>query len=146
MTNSTYQPKAKEIVRFRHFYDADKKVLGRLASEIATKLIGKHKKTYSTHLDSGDFVIVVNAEKVTVTGKKEEDKIYYSHSGYPGGLKQRRLWEMREKNPRKIIELAVRRMLPKNRLQADRMARFKVFVGENHPYGSRVEELESRRV
>lgn len=138
MTNSTYQPKAKEIVRFRHFYDADKKVLGRLASEIATKLIGKHKKTYSTHLDSGDFVIVVNASKVVVTGKKEKDKVYYSHSGYPGGLKERTLSEMRAKNPRRIIELAVKRMLPKNRLQADRMARLKVFTGDQHPYQNKV--------
>lgn len=138
MMYKTYQPKIAEITRNWHFYDADGKILGRLATDIATKLMGKHKKTYSTHMDSGDFVVVINAEKIAVTGKKEENKVYYSHSGYPGGLKERRLWEMREKNPKKIVELAVKRMLPKNRLQADRMARLKVFIGAKHPYAIQV--------
>lgn len=130
----TYQPKEKEITRSWHLFDADDKVLGRMATQIATLLIGKHKPTYSPHMDSGDFVVVLNSTKVKVTGNKEEDKIYYSHSGYPGGLKERSLKELRAKNPNEIIELAVRRMLPDNRLRAKRMARLKVFSGEQNEY------------
>lgn len=125
----TYQPKEKEIKRERHTIDAKGEVLGRLATHIATLLIGKHKRNYSAHMDSGDYVTVVKAKEVKVTGKKEKQKVYYSHSGYPGGLKALRLEELREKNPKKIIELAVWNMLPKNRLRKKRMARLSVFAG-----------------
>lgn len=130
----TYQPKAKEIIRNWHLFDAKGKILGRLATEIARILIGKHKKTYAPHLDSGDYAVVVNAKEVAVTGKKEKQKVYYRHSGYPGGLKAARLEEVRKKNPNKIIEHAVWNMLPKNRLRKNRMARLKVFAGEENPY------------
>ena len=96
----TYQPKAKEITRNWHLFDAKGKILGRLATEIARVLIGKHKKTYAPHLDSGDYAVVVNAKEVAVTGKKEKQKVYYSHTGYPGGLKAARLEEVRKKNPK----------------------------------------------
>lgn len=130
----TYQPKETEVTRKWHLFDADGKTLGRIATQIATFLIGKHKPTYSAHMDSGDFVVVLNSVKVKVTGNKEEGKTYYSHSGYPGGLKERSLKELRAKNPNKIIELAVRGMLPDNRLRAKRMARLKVFSGEKNEY------------
>jgi large subunit ribosomal protein L13 len=130
MLQKTYQPKETEIKREWHFLDAKGKVLGRLASQIATLLMGKHKKTYTPHLDMGDWVVVKNAKDVKVTGKKELLKIYYHHSGYPGGLKKVTFAQLREKNPAKIIELAVRRMLPANRLRDKRMKRLKVFVDE----------------
>lgn len=139
----TFQPTPKDVVRFWHVYDAKGKVLGRLAAEVATRLMGKHKRTYSTHMDSGDYVVVINASKVEVTGKKEQDKVYYSHSGYPGGLKARKYSEIKEKNPAKIIELAVKRMLPVNRLRDDRMNRLKVFAEDKHPYQNRVKEQKS---
>lgn len=114
--------------------DAKGKILGRLATEIATKLIGKHKKTYSQHLDSGDFVVVVNAKEVMVTGRKEDQKTYYHHSGFPGGLRQTKLKELRIKAPVRIIEHAVHNMLPKNRLRDERMKRLKVFAEDKHTY------------
>lgn len=125
----TYQPKAKEIKREKHHLDANGEILGRLATKIARLLIGKHKRTYSPHLDSGDFVVVTNAKEVLVTGKKEKQKTYYRHSGYPGGLKAERLEELRARNPKRIVEYAVWNMLPKNRLRKNRMARLKVFAG-----------------
>lgn len=134
----TYQPKGNNPTRAWHLTDAESKILGRLATQIVTKLMGKNKKTYSPHADEGDYVVVINADKIKVTGKKEKEKVYYSHSGYPGGLKARTLEEMRAKTPTRIIELAVRRMLPKNRLQAKRMARLKIYVGDQHPYGDKV--------
>lgn len=125
----TYQPKAKEIKREKHVVDAKGKILGRLATSVAQLLMGKHKRTYSPHLDSGDYVTVVNAGQVQVTGKKEKQKVYYRHSGYPGGLRAERLEELRARNPKRIIEYAVWNMLPKNRLRKNRMARLKVFTG-----------------
>lgn len=125
----TYQPKAKEIKREKHLFDAKGKILGRLATEVAKLLMGKHKRTYSPHLDSGDFVVVTNAKEVLVTGKKEKQKTYYRHSGYPGGLRAERLEELRARNPKRIIEYAVWNMLPKNRLRKKRMIRLKVFAG-----------------
>lgn len=130
----TYQPKAKEVVRTWRLYDAKGRVLGRLATEIATTLIGKNKRTYSPHMDSGDYVVVINAQEIVVTGKKEQDKVYYSHSGYPGGLRAVKYSDLKASNPAKIIQKAVKNMLPKNRLQADRMTRLKVFGGVQHPY------------
>ncbi len=144
MLYRTYQPKAKDIKRGRHIIDARGEILGRLASGVAQLLIGKHKKTYSSHLDSGDWVTVVNAKEVRVTGKKEKQKVYYRHSGYPGGLKALRLEEIREKNPARIVEFAVKNMLPKNRLRKRRMARLKVFAGEEHSYRNKFEARSTK--
>lgn len=121
----TYQPKEKEIKRAKHTIDAKGKVVGRLASEIATLLIGKHKPTYSAHMDSGDFVSVKNASETIFTGRKEDNKVYQSHSGFPGGFKEMTAKNLRAKNPDKILEKAVYNMLPSNRLRANRMARLR---------------------
>ncbi|OGM29559.1 50S ribosomal protein L13 [Candidatus Woesebacteria bacterium RIFCSPHIGHO2_01_FULL_44_10] len=121
----TYQPKAKEIERERHLIDAKGKILGRLASTIAQLLMGKHKVKYAPHLDMGDFVVVTNAGSVKVTGKKEEKKVYYKHSGYPGGFKEVAYAKLKAEQPTKIIKLAVKRMLPDNKLRKNRMARLK---------------------
>lgn len=133
----TFQPTQKDIKRAWHTLDAENKVLGRLATEIATLLMGKHKATYSAHMDSGDFVVVTNSEKVRLTGKKDQQKVYYSHSGYPGGFKKVKVAQMREEHPERIIQLAVKRMLPVNRLRDDRMGRLKVVVGSENPYGQK---------
>lgn len=117
---------SKQIVRKHHTIDASNQILGRLASDAAGLLIGKHKVNYSPHLDMGDFVEIANASEVKVTGKKEEQKVYYKHSGYPGGLKEVSYSKLKEEQPEKIIEHAVKGMLPKNRLQSKRMARLKV--------------------
>ena len=130
----TYQPVEKEIERKWHLVDAAEGILGRISTDIARFLMGKHKPTYSPHLDSGDFVVVVNAEKVKVTGKKASAKIYRSHSGYPGGLKEVSFEKMLKEHPERIIEKAVYGMLPANKLRKDRMARLKVIVGEKNPY------------
>lgn len=137
MKKKTYQPKAREIKRGWHFRDAEDKVLGRLASEVASLLMGKKKPTYAPHLDSGDWVVVTNAAKVKVTGKKEKDKIYYRHSGYPGGLKEIPFAKMRREQPEKIIKLAVYGMLPGNRLRKGRMRRLLVFKGAKHPHADK---------
>jgi large subunit ribosomal protein L13 len=134
LTHKTYQPKASEVKRAWHLLDAKEQVLGRLATRIASLLMGKGKVTFSEHMDSGDYVVVINAKEVPVTGNKEKGKIYYSHSGFPGGLKHRTLAEQRVKNPTKIIEDAVYNMLPKNRSRKVRMARLKIFAGAEHIY------------
>lgn len=138
LLHKTYQPKAKEIKREWHLLNAKEEVLGRLATRIAGLLMGKGKRTYSAHMDSGDYVIVVNAKEVPVTGNKDKAKIYYRHSGFPGGLRQRTLGEQRVINPTKIIEDAVHNMLPKNRLRGPRMTRLKVFAGAEHKYGGKI--------
>jgi large subunit ribosomal protein L13 len=130
----TYQPKKKEVKREWHLIDAKDKVLGRLATDIVKFLMGKNKASYSQHMDMGDFVVVKNADKVRVTGKKEAQKVYYRHSGYPSGLKEVSFSKLRKEHPQRIIELAVYRMLPGNRLRADRMERLKVVVGDKNPY------------
>lgn len=130
----TYQPKAKEVKRSWHLIDAKGKVLGRLASEVAMLLMGKQKATYSTHMDSGDNVVVVNAEKVIVTGRKPEQKVYRSHSGYPGGFKEVSFAKMHKEHPNRIVEFAISGMLPDNRLKSDRMARLHVTKGEKHKF------------
>lgn len=119
----TYQPKAKEIRRGTHKLDAEGKVLGRLATEIATYLMGKHKPEFSKHMDMGDFVEVTNAQKIKLTGNKEKQKVYRSHSGFPGGFKEVTVAKLRKEQPEKIIAFAVKGMLPKNRLQSKRMKR-----------------------
>jgi large subunit ribosomal protein L13 len=134
----TYMQKTADIKRDWHLVDADGQILGRLASEIAQKLIGKHKPTYTPHMDGGDYVVVTNASKFAVTGKKETDKIYYRHSGFPGGLKQKPLGELRESYPTRIIEKAVFNMLPKNKLRSERMNRLKVYKDTDHKHESQL--------
>lgn len=123
-----------DIQRKWHLIDAKDKVLGRLATRIAMLLMGKRKPNYTPHLDQGDFVVVINAEKVKLTGKKLQGKIYYSHSGYPGGLKEKTAEELLKKHPERVIELAVKRMLPKNKLGRKMLKRLKVYAGERHPH------------
>ena len=133
----TFQPTQKEIVRKWHLVNAKDEVLGRIASKIAGFLMGKNKATYSAHMDSGDFVVVTNSEKVVLTGKKREQKVYRGHSGYPGGFKEVTFEKMSKEHPERIIQHAVSGMLPDNRLKQDRMARLKVFKGEQHSYEDR---------
>lgn len=116
--------------------DASRYTLGRLASAIAPRLRGKHKPEYTPHVDTGDYIIVINAEKVRVTGRKEEDKIYYRHSGYPGGIKSQTLKEMRDKHPERIIEIAVKGMLPRNPLGRAVARKLKVYKGSEHPHSA----------
>jgi large subunit ribosomal protein L13 len=116
--------------------DAEGKILGRFASEIAKVLMGKHKPIYTPFMDTGDFVIVINAEKIAVTGKKMNDKIYYRHSGYLGGIKQRTLAEQLDRRPEEVIRLAVKRMLPKNRMGRKMLSKLKIYAGSEHPHAS----------
>ena len=132
----TYSAKPREIEQAWRLVDADGRTLGRLATEIADVLRGKHKPVYTPHVDTGDFVVVVNAEKVRVTGKKLEQKIYYRHSGYPGGLRQRTLAEQLERRPEEVIRRAVRGMLPKNKLAAAQLRKLKVYAGPEHPHAA----------
>jgi large subunit ribosomal protein L13 len=130
----TYTVKKGDIKREWYVVDAQGKTLGRLASEIVKILRGKHKPTYVPHLDCGDYVIVVNAEKVRVTGKKLDQKFYYRHSGYPGGLKSINLRDQLQKQPTRVLEAAVRGMLPKNRLGRAMIRKLKVYAGGSHPH------------
>ncbi len=135
MTNpKTFSQKGDDINRQWYLIDAASAPLGRVATEIAKYLIGKAKPTYTPHIDNGDYVVVINAAKTVVTGDKETGKVYYRHSGFPGGIKDATLAEVREKAPERIIEAAVKGMLPKNKLSADRMARLRVFAGEEHTH------------
>ena len=133
--NKTYSAKVGEIDRRWYVVDAADIPLGRLCTRIAKVLIGKHKPTYTAHVDTGDFVIVVNAEKTKLTGRKEETKIYYRHSGKPGNLKAETAGELRARRPERMIELAVRRMLPKNKLGRQQLKKLKVYAGPEHPHG-----------
>ena len=142
MNSKTYQPKAKDIKREWHLFDAKDEILGRLATKVAKLLMGKQKSTYSAHLDSGDFVVIINAEQVKLTGKKKEQKVYYSHSGYPGGFKEVKFSKMVTEKPARIIEMAVSGMLPKNKLRQDRLARLKVVAGEKNPYEDKFKKKE----
>ena len=130
----TYSTKASDIHRQWHLLDASGEILGRLATQIATLLKGKHKAIYAPHMDTGDFVVVVNASKVLVTGKKAEQKMYYHHSGYPGGLKSESFNRMIEKHPMRVIEHAVKGMLPHNRQGRAMLRRLKVYAGDTHPH------------
>ena len=132
----TFMLRKEDVQREWYVVDAAGKTLGRLASEIAKILIGKHKPTYTRHVDDGDFVVVVNAEKIHVTGKKLDKKIYYKHTGYMGHLKETTLREMLKKKPEEVIRLAVRGMLPKNKLRDRRMKRLKVYAGPEHPHAA----------
>jgi len=138
----TYSTKASDIQRQWHVLDASGKVLGKLATQAATLLMGKHKPIFSPNMDTGDFVVIINAEKVRFSGNKEEKKLYYRHSGYPGGLKRATLEEMMQADPTRVIEKAVKGMLPTNRLRAVRMRKLKVYVGEAHPHLAQTGTIE----
>jgi large subunit ribosomal protein L13 len=132
----TYYQKTAEVQRDWLLVDAADQVLGRLATQIATLLRGKHKPTYTPAVDGGDFVVVVNAEKIRITGKKADQKIYYRHTGYPGGLKATPYRMMLAKHPDRILRFAVKGMLPKNRLGRRLMTKLKIYAGNNHPHAA----------
>jgi large subunit ribosomal protein L13 len=132
----TYTPKASEVTRAWHVIDATDVVLGRLASQTAILLRGKHKTIYAPHVDTGDFVIIVNAEKVALTGAKLEQKRAYRHSGYPGGLRALSYQQLLEKHPTRAVEKAIRGMLPKNSLGRQQLGKLKVYAGDTHPHAA----------
>ena len=134
MNPKTYSAKASELEHQWYLIDADGMVLGRLASQIAQILRGKHKPTFTPHMNGGDFVIVINASKIAVTGNRLDQKMYYRHSQYPGGFKQESLRHLLARKPEAVIERAVKGMLPHNRLGDDILARLKVYGGPNHPH------------
>lgn len=136
----TFSQKTADVSRRWILIDASEAPLGRVSTEIAKYLIGKYKPTYTPHVDGGDYVVVINAAKTVVTGDKETGKIYYRHSGFPGGIKDATLAEVREKYPERIIEAAVKGMVPKNKLAADRLARLRIFAGEEHAHTAQTPE------
>jgi large subunit ribosomal protein L13 len=143
LRTKTHTVKLADIKHDWYLVDADGQNLGRLAGMLATRLMGKHKPQYSPHLDMGDNIVVINAAKVAVTGNKLDDKKYYRHSGYPGGIKETSLREVLEQNPARALQHAVRGMLPKNRLSDDRLARLKIYAGPEHPHeGQRPKALK----
>jgi large subunit ribosomal protein L13 len=132
----TYTPKPGDVERTWYVIDATDVVLGRLATHVATLLRGKHKATFAPHLDNGDFVIVINADKVALTGNKRENKLAYRHSGYPGGLSSVSYGELLAKRPERAVEKAVRGMLPKNSLSRTQLSKLKVYAGSEHPHSA----------
>ena len=130
----TFVAKPSDRQRDWVIVDATGQTLGRLATQIADVLRGKRKPTYTPHIDTGDFVVVINAEKIAVTGNKRADKLYHRHSGYPGGLKTRTLGEMLERRPEEVIRLAVKGMLPRNRLARKQITKLKIYAGPDHPH------------
>lgn len=141
----TEATRSSDIKRQWHLIDAEKKVLGRLASKIAPLLIGKTKPYYTPHLDCGDWVVIINASKIKVTGKKEKQKLYQHHTGYPGGFREYTFTQMMAKDPRKVIALAVKGMLPKNKLRSQRLKRLRVFVDETHSYANKFKEKDAKK-
>ena len=132
----TYTPKPDDIQRSWHVIDAQDVVLGRLATHAATLLRGKHKTTFAPHVDTGDFVIIINADKVALTGSKRQQKMDYRHSGYPGGLRATNYAELLEQNPRRAVEKAVKGMLPHNKLGRAQLRKLKVYAGSEHPHAA----------
>ncbi|HYS39901.1 MAG TPA: 50S ribosomal protein L13 [Pseudonocardiaceae bacterium] len=130
----TYSPKAAELTHAWHVIDAEDVVLGRLATQVATLLRGKHKPTYAPHMDTGDFVVIVNAEKVALTGNKRDQAFVYRHSGFPGGLRKRSFGEMLDKQPERLLEKTIKGMLPHNRLGRAMGSKLKVYAAPNHPH------------
>ncbi|HAT1846674.1 TPA: 50S ribosomal protein L13 [Legionella pneumophila] len=130
----TFSAKGNEVKRDWFVVDASERVLGRLATEIARRLRGKHKAEYTPHVDTGDYIIVTNAEKVIVTGRKFKNKMYHHHTGFPGGIKSTSFEKLQDKNPTKIIEIAVKGMLPKNPLGREMYRKLKVYAGSEHPH------------
>tara|TARA_Y100000310_G_scaffold314154_1_gene363250 strand:+ start:53 stop:496 length:444 start_codon:yes stop_codon:yes gene_type:complete len=137
MKNKTTVTKGNQVDRNWHLIDLADKSVGRSASKIAPLLVGKHKLTFSFHRDDGDYVVAINAAKIKITGKKLKQKIYYRHSGYAGNLRQLTLRQMMDKDPRKVVYLAVRGMIPKNRLRKNRLLRLKIFVDDQHQYNDK---------
>jgi large subunit ribosomal protein L13 len=131
---ATYMANAATVDRKWYLVDAQGKTLGRLASALASRLCGKHKPEYTPHVDTGDFFVVINADKVALTGNKAEDKLYHHHTGYPGGIKTQNFRDMQEKNPRRALELAVKGMLPKGPLGRDMLGKLKIFAGSGHSH------------
>ncbi|WP_203364227.1 50S ribosomal protein L13 [Bacillus sp. REN10] len=142
---TTYMAKASEIERKWYVVDAEGKTLGRLSSEVASILRGKHKPTYTPHVDTGDHVIIINAEKIELTGKKLTDKIYYRHSMYPGGLKSRTALEMRTNYPERMLELAIKGMLPKGSLGRQMAKKLHVYAGPEHKHEAQKPEVYELR-
>ena len=136
----TYSPKVKDIKREWHVIDASGEILGRLASQVAKLLMGKHKPIYFPHFDTGDYVVIINAAKIKVSGNKAKQKIYYRHSGYPGGLRSLTFEEVSSKHPTRVVELAVRGMLPHNRLGRAIFRRLKIYPGSEHPHHPQIRE------
>ena len=136
----TFAAKKEEIEREWYVVDAEGQTLGRLASKIAPILKGKHKPIYTPHLDCGDFVVVINAEKVRVTGRKMDQKFYYRHSGYPGGIKSISLRDQLVRHPERVVQAAVRGMLPKNKLGRRMIKKLKVYAGDSHPHAAQQPE------
>jgi len=136
----TYSAKPGEIQRNWWVVDAEGKNLGRLASEIAVVLRGKNKPQYTPHTDTGDFVVVVNAEKIAVTGNKLSDKLYHRHSGYPGGLKTETLGHLLQRRPNEVLRRAVKGMMPKNRIAAQQLTKLKIYTGPKHPHAAQKPE------
>lgn len=130
----TFVAKESEVEKAWHLVDAEDKILGRLATQIAVRLRGKHKPIFTPHADTGDFVVVINAEKISLTGNKWDKKIYYHHSGYMGGLKQISAKKLLEKKPEELIRLAVKRMLPKNSMGRRQLKKLKIYAGSEHPH------------
>ncbi len=137
LTHLTPSARKEDVVRAWHLIDMKGKVLGRTVTEVSQLLIGKHKKDYISHVDSGDYVVVINAKDVVVTGRKAEQKVYTRYSGYPGGLREASYKQVMEKDPRRIIQNAVNGMLPKNKLRSQRMTRLYVFSDNAHPYSDK---------
>jgi large subunit ribosomal protein L13 len=137
----TFSAKAEEVKRKWCVVDAKGKILGRLATEIARRLRGKHKAEYTPHVDTGDYIIVLNAAEIKVTGAKANDKFYHRHSSYPGGLKSESFGKLVQRRPEKIIELAVKGMLPKNSLGRDMFRKLKVYAGAEHPHAAQEPEI-----
>jgi large subunit ribosomal protein L13 len=139
----TFVAKEQDTIKKWYLVDAEDKILGRLATQIATRLRGKHKPVFTPHADTGDFIVVVNAEKIALTGRKWDQKIYYRHSGYMGGLKQISARKLLEKKPQDIIKFAVKRMLPKNSLGRRQLKKLKIYTGPDHPHmAQQPEKLE----
>jgi len=133
---TTYTAKAGQVQHGWYVVDAQDKVLGRLAVQIATRLRGKHKPEYTPHIDTGDFIVVVNASKLRVTGRKDERKVYYRHTGYPGGLKETNFKKLQAKKPTRVLQLAVKGMLPKGPLGYAMLRKLKVYAGATHPHSA----------
>lgn len=140
-TYRTWSPKASEIEREWQLMDADGQILGRFASQVASVLRGKHKPTFTPHMDNGDFVVVVNAEKIRVTGNRPDQKMYYRYSGYPGGLKVLSYKQLHARHPERVIKFAVKGMLPKTRLGRQLLKKLHVYAGQRHPHTAQQPKL-----
>ena len=140
----TYSTKVSDIKREWHVFDASDRILGKLATQAAGLLMGKHKPMFTRNLDTGDFVVIINADKVRVTGDKAKQKLYYRHSGYPGGLKSISLEKLMQTNPTRAIEYAIKGMLPHNRLGASMLKKLRVYIGDSHPHLAQTKATSAR--